>query len=137
MNNSMKFSLTEVSEMTGVSKRNVRFYIQQGLVKRPNGAGRGAWYDREHLLQLAQIGEWQKAGLSLERIGELLRGNAERHPLPPRVRAGGIEVWTRLTLREGIELHLQPGLTGLSPAQVKRLRTRLLEAIAEVAPIEE
>ena len=131
MNNSIQYSLDEVCEMTNVSRRNVRFYIQQGLVDRPNGAGRGAWYGRDHLIQLMVISHWKDQGLSLQRIRELLQGK-DAPALPPRRDTGGIEVWSHLHVKDGIELHIQPGKAGLSPEQLRLLQEKLLLAISEI-----
>ena len=128
----MRYTLSEVCEMTSVSRRNVRFYIQEGLVDRPNGAGRGAWYGRDHLIQLMVIGHWQGEGLSLQRIRELLQGKDPTSLPPPRDNTGGIEVWSHMHLKDGIELHIQPGKAGLSPEQLRTLRERLLTALDDI-----
>lgn len=128
----MRYTLSEVCEMTNVSRRNVRFYIQEGLVDRPNGAGRGAWYGRDHLIQLMVIGHWQGEGLSLQRIRELLQGKDPKSLPPPRDNTGGIEVWSHMHLKDGIELHIQPGKAGLSPEQLRMLRERLLTALDDI-----
>ena len=117
--------------MTNVSRRNVRFYIQQGLVDRPNGAGRGARYGRDHLIQLMVISHWKAQGLSLQRIRELIQGK-DAPVLPPRRDTGGIEVWSHLHVTDGIELHIQPGKAGLSPEQLRLLQEKLLLALSEI-----
>lgn len=131
MNNSIQYSLDKVCNMTGVTRRNVRFYIQEGLVDPPNGAGRGAWYGAAHLRQLIVIGHLQGEGLSLQRIRELLRSK-DAHALPARRDTTGIEVWSHMHLRDGIELHIQPGKAGLSPEQLRLLQEKLLLALSEI-----
>ena len=64
-------------------RRTVRYYIQEGLVDRPAGAKRGAYYTKHHVEQLMTIRTWQRAGLSLERIRELV-SDGERALLPCR-----------------------------------------------------
>src|SRR6185369_1700348 len=113
-------SLDELAALAGVSARTVRFYIQQGLVSRPEGAKRGAFYQRRHVEQLLLIRRWTDAGLSLERVRELVAG-APEDPPPRAARPGSVEVWSRVTLADGLELHLEPGRAGLSPAQVRAL----------------
>jgi DNA-binding transcriptional MerR regulator len=132
MSNLMRYTLSEVCEMTNVTPRNVRYYIQQGLVDRPNGAGRGARYGRDHLLQLMVIGHWQAEGLSLERIRELLRHKGSKSLPSPRQNTGGVEVWSHIHVKHGIELHIQPGKAGLSPEQLRVLLEKLLEALDEI-----
>ena len=50
-----KFSLEELSELTGISRRTIRFYIQKGLMNGPEGEKRGAYYTTEHLEDLLRI----------------------------------------------------------------------------------
>ena len=120
-------SLDDLASLTGVTPRTVRFYIQQGLVSRPEGAKRGAFYLQRHVEQLLMIRRWTDAGLSLDRVRELVEG-APADP-PPRVaKAGSVEVWSRVTLADGVEIHLEPGRAGLSPEQVRALVRAVTEA---------
>jgi DNA-binding transcriptional MerR regulator len=57
-----------------MNKRTVRYYIQKGLVDRLEGVGKGAFHSRSHLEQLLSIRKWKAAGLSRERIQEILTG---------------------------------------------------------------
>ena len=128
----MQYTLSEVCEMTNVTPRNVRYYIQQGLVDPANGAGRGAWYGRRHLMQLMMVSQLQAEGLSLERIRELLRDKGPKPLLPPRENTGGVEVWSHIYVKHGVELHIQPAKAGLSPEQLRLLREKLLEALDDI-----
>ena len=104
--------------MCGVTPRTVRYYIAEGLLERPQGERRGAHYLQRHLEQLLLIRRWTDAGLSLERIRELIAGAPEdppRRPVPP----GSVEVWSRATVADGLEVHLEPGRAGLTPEQVR------------------
>lgn len=88
-----RLSLDQLATLAGVSARTVRYYIQQGLVSRPEGAKRGAYYVQRHVEQLLLIQRWTQAGLSLERVRELCAGAPED---PPRRAAapGTVEVWS-------------------------------------------
>ena len=113
-----RLSIDEIASLTGLTARTVRYYIQQGLVSRPEGAKRGAYYERRHVEQLLLIRRWTDAGLSLDRVRELLAGAPEdppRRPVPP----GSVEVWSRVTVADGLEVHLEPGRADLSPDQVR------------------
>ncbi|MBK6803293.1 MAG: MerR family transcriptional regulator [Novosphingobium sp.] len=115
-----RLSIDQLATLTGLTARTVRYYIQQGLVSRPEGAKRGAFYERRHIEQLLLIRRWTDAGLSLDRIRELIAGAPEdppRRPAPP----GSVEVWSRMTLADGLEVHVEPGRAGLSPEQVRAL----------------
>jgi len=126
-----ELSLDDLASLTGVTPRTVRFYIQQGLVSRPEGAKRGAFYLQRHVEQLLMIRRWTDAGLSLDRIRELIAG-APADPPPRAASAGSVEVWSRVTLADGLEVHLEPGRAGLSPAQVRALVRAVTEAYREV-----
>lgn len=104
----------------GVTPRTVRYYIAEGLVDRPIGEKRGAHYVRRHLEQLLLIRRWTDAGLSLERVRELLSG-APEDPAPRRAAPGSIEVWSRLTVADGLEIHVEPGRADLTPDQMRSL----------------
>lgn len=75
-----------------------------------------------HLEQLLEIRKWQRAGLSLERIRELMQQTGQEPVVPPRPRgAGTLEVWSHLVIDDGIELTIEPSRAGLSPEQVREL----------------
>ena len=120
------FGIDELCSLTGVVRRTVRFYTQKGLLDPPEGERHGAYYTRRHLEQLLLIRKWQAAGVSLERIGRLLRGEVAGLPSAPE--PGTVEVWSRVMLRPGLEVHLEPGRLGLTPEQARELIQRLLAA---------
>jgi len=129
------FAIDELATLTELPRRTVRFYIQQGLVDRPIGEKRSAYYTTSHLEQLLTIRKWQQAGLSLERIREILANkNGEALP-PPRPRgAGTVEVWSHLVVSDGLEVTLEPSRAGLSSGQVReffRSVTALYEQIKQ------
>jgi DNA-binding transcriptional MerR regulator len=114
-----RFSIDQLSALAGVTPRTVRYYIAQGLLDRPAGEKRGAHYLQRHLDQLLLVRRWTDAGLSLERIRELQAGAPEEAP-PRTMRPGTVEVWSRVTLADGLELQLEPGRAGLSPEQLRQ-----------------
>ena len=113
------FTIDELCALVELPRRTVRYYIQQGLVERPVGETRAAYYTGRHLEQLLSIRKWQRAGLSLERIRELLVAPEGAVP-PPRPRgAGTVEVWSHLVVADGLEVTIEPGRVGLTPEQVR------------------
>ena len=132
MNQVKTFSLDEISVLAELPRRTVRYYIQCGLIDRPQGIGKGAFYSERHVEQLLLVRKWQLAGLSLERIGELLK-QPEDGPLPPTPRrAGTVEVWSHLVVADGIELTLEPGRAGLTPEQVRAFFRAVSQAYAHI-----
>ena len=128
MSEDRTFSLDELCTLADLPKRTVRYYMQIGLVDRPEGLNRGARYHPRHLEQLLAIRKWQAAGLSLERIRELLATpDPDAPPLKPR-QAGSVEVWSRLLVAPGVELHIEPGQAGLSPEAVRAFCRAVLAA---------
>jgi DNA-binding transcriptional MerR regulator len=126
-----RYSIDELSTLVGVTARTVRYYISEGLLDRPEGEKRGAFYVERHLQQLLQIRRWTDAGLSLERIRELRSGSSDDPP-PRPVRPGTVEVWSRVTLADGLELQIEPGRAGLSPEQVRALVRAVQAAYRQV-----
>lgn len=119
MNKQTTFTLEEIAALAELPRRTVRYYIQSGLIDRPQGIAKGAFYTQHHVEQLLLVRKWQLAGLSLERIGEVLKQQTSG-PLPPTPRrAGTVEVWSHLVVADGIEMALEPGRAGLSPEQVR------------------
>lgn len=119
MNEPETFTLEDIATLAELPRRTVRYYIQTGLVDRPQGIGKGARYTRRHLEQLLTIRKWQLAGLSLERIGDLLRQPATGVLPPTPRRPGTVEVWSHLVVADGVELTVEPGRAGLAPEQVR------------------
>jgi DNA-binding transcriptional MerR regulator len=114
------YSIDELAALVELPRRTVRYYIQQGLVDRPIGEKRAAYYTAAHLEQLLTIRKWQHAGLSLDRIREILAGPDAAMLPPARPRgAGTVEVWSHLVVADGLEVTLEPGRAGLSPEQVR------------------
>lgn len=137
MNEPKTFTLDEVAALAELPRRTVRYYIQSGLIDRPQGVGKGAYYTQRHVEQLLLVRKWQLAGLSLERIGELLRQQAAG-PLPPTPRRPGtVEVWSHLVVADGVELTLEPGRAGLTPDEVRAFFRAVTQAYAQIHESEE
>ena len=113
-----RYNIHDLATLASVPTRTVRFYIAKGLIDRPHGAKRGAWYEERHLQQLLLIRRWTDAGLSLDRVRELQAGSPEEAP-PRRVKPGTVEVWSRVTLADGVEVQLEPRRAGMTPEQVR------------------
>lgn len=126
------YTLDELCVLVELPRRTVRYYIQVGLMDRPEGETRAAKYFRRHLDQLLTIKKWTQAGLSLERIRDLMQ--AEAHPTPPtpQRRPGSVEVWTHLLIADGVELKIEPSRAGLTPEQVRELLRQTMAAFEAI-----
>ena len=112
-------SLGELCILADMPVRTFRYYVQTGLVDRPDGGTKGAKYGAKHLEQVLLIKKWTASGVSLERIKELLHGEAS--PVPAKARKpGSIEVCSHLLVAEGVELVLEPGRAQMTPEQVRK-----------------
>ena len=131
-----KYTFNELCSLTEQAIRTVRYYMQKGLVSPPEGSRKGAFYTQKHLDELLTIRKWQRAGLSLERIRELLfEGTTEQGQMPPPRgrRPGDLEVWSKLFVKEGLEIHLEPKMAGMSPEQVRDFCRRVMALADELS----
>ena len=100
-----RYGIVELAELGGVSRRTVRYYVQEGLLPAPFGVGRGQHYGPAHLERLLAVKRLQQIGLALDEIRRELRGEparAARRQAAPVSRS----VWRRLVLMPGVELHV-------------------------------
>ena len=124
------YPLSELCVLANLPVRTVRYYVQMGLVDKPEGETRAARYSNKHLEQLLRIKKWTTAGVSLERIRELLQG--ETPPVPARLGFGSVQVCSHLRIAEGIELVIEPISAQLSPEQVRQLAQGVLALISQI-----
>ncbi len=115
-----RYSIDELAALAELPRRTVRYYIQQGLVDRPVGEKRAAFYTALHLEQLLTIRKWQNAGVSLDRIREIL-AKPEMGDLPPsRPRGHGtVEIWSHLVVTDGLEVTLEASRAGMSSEDMR------------------
>ncbi|MCL1079682.1 MerR family transcriptional regulator [Parashewanella spongiae] len=130
MKTSNQYSLAELCKLVDLTPRTVRFYIQKQILSAPEGTGRAAFYHQQHLEQLLEIRKWQDAGLSLERIKELLNSNGDSKPIPPikPKQPGDIEVCSHVHIADGLTLQIEPTKAGLNSDQMRQLISTVLSA---------
>ncbi len=125
------FTIDDLCRLSDFPKRTVRYYIQLGLVDRPIGETRSAHYLEVHLDQLLQIKRLTEAGVSLERVREVMAG--EESPVSVNQRKpGSIAVKSHLYIAPGIELQISPDESGMSPEQVRALVREVMNASQKV-----
>jgi DNA-binding transcriptional MerR regulator len=106
--------IAELAQAAGLSRRAVRFYVQQQLLPPPDGVGRGRHYNQAHLERLGQIAKLQSAGHSLDAIRRIINGEPAPPPTPQKSRAAirpllSAKLMTRVELGDGVELQFDAG----------------------------
>ena len=125
------FTLDELCTLTDLTKRTVRYYMQLGLVERPIGETRAAHYTSRHLDQLLRVKQLTEAGVSLERIREVMAGGDT--PVPTRQRRpGSIEVRSHLFVAPGLEIQISPEEAGMTPEQLRAFVREVMQAAERV-----
>ena len=118
--NTKTFTADELSQLTDIPKRTIRYYIQLGLVDRPIGETKAAHYVDTHLDQLLRVKKLTEAKVPLERIRQVMDGEAEAPPTSPR-KPGSMEVKTHLYVMPGVEIQISAEEAGMSPEQIRML----------------
>lgn len=126
-------NIGELADAAGITRRAVRFYVQQRLLPPPLGVGRGDHYDHTHLAALRRINELQRTGHSLAAIARILAGDAV--PQPPRAPQAepppeaplAASAYTRFTLAPGVELHIDTARHPLAFRDLPKIQRALRE----------
>ncbi len=68
-----EYSIQEISDQSSLPRRTIHFYVQQGLLPPPEGAGVGTRYSETHLLCLQIIPLLKRKGQKLDQIRASLK----------------------------------------------------------------
>lgn len=104
-----RYTMGDLERETGLSARNIRYYITEELLPPAKGRGVGATYSDEHLLRLQAVNALKDKGASLKEIKQKLDAlskddiSAMLHveTAPPEDR------WRRVMLHPDLELHVR------------------------------
>ena len=129
MKTEKKYTIKELSVLVDMTARNIRFYIQQEVVDKPHGLNKGAYYTEKHLQQLLTVKKYKDAGVSLERITQIIHEEENATVVNYKIKPGNIEVISRIQLMEGLELTVNPERSGLTQQDIRKLSRGLLEII--------
>jgi len=131
MENNKRYTLKELVSLVGITARNIRFYIQEGIIDKPFGQNRGAYYTDRHLQQLLTVKKYKEAGVSLERIRQIIHEDS----LPKvnyNITPGNIEIVSRIHIMDGVELTINPELSRLTQNEIRVITKTILETIEKI-----
>jgi len=115
----LAYTLDQLCQLADCSKRTVRYYVQLGLLPRPQGQTKAARYSTEHLECLLKVKHLSASGLSLQAIAQALRSPAT--PAPVRRQPGSVQLRRHIWLAPGVELQIDATETDLPPDQLHGL----------------
>ena len=124
MTEDARYAIGDLADLGGVSRRTVRYYVQEGLIPSPLGIGRGNHYGREHLDQLLKVKALQETGQTLDEIRRALRGRSREVQHPAQAPAAPVPdrtLYRRLVLAPGVELHVAGNVRLPSPGKLNEL----------------
>lgn len=96
-----KYTIQELSVLTGFSIRTIRYYVQEGLIDPPAGRGRGGFYFDSQLNQLRQIKSLQEKGMKLSSIVQYFKGSDVQEATYAR------DVWVKYEIAPGLEINVR------------------------------
>jgi DNA-binding transcriptional MerR regulator len=131
-NTDRTYSADELATLSGTPRRTIRYYFQLGLVSRPEGETRAAFYTWQHLNQLLRIRELTEQGISLDRISQRLRSQDDVTETASPVQPGTISVRSHLQIAAGVSLDIDSGLANLTPEQLRTFAREILGAYQRV-----
>jgi DNA-binding transcriptional MerR regulator len=99
-----RYTIEELSQITGFSRRTIRYYVAEGLLEPPAGRGRGGFYFDSQVETLKRISALRAKGVRLSAIVELLSGGGGAQVPSER------ELWIRYEIEPGLEIHIERGL---------------------------
>jgi len=123
MSAAVRYPIGELATLGGVSRRTVRYYVQEGLIPQPLGLGRGNHYTADHLEQLLRVKAMQESGRTLDEIRGALGQAPSRRAAgkPAREEVLPRSLWRRIALMPGVEVHVASTSRLPSPARLREL----------------
>lgn len=101
-----RYTIDDLTEKTGFSRRTIRYYVQEELIEPPAGRGRGGFYNDSHLSMLLKIQALRERGFTLGAIAGLVKNAPAQEPETELAR----QAWARYEVVPGVELHVSRGL---------------------------
>ncbi|HVP20564.1 MAG TPA: helix-turn-helix domain-containing protein [Anaerolineaceae bacterium] len=134
-----EYSIQELSDLTGVPRRTIHFYTQQGILPPPQGAGLSTRYQQEHLVRLKLIPYLRRRSLRLDQIRTFLN---EQDPSELTQLLLEEQSSTRVAMKSpaapppqgmsGIVYNLPGGMTLIVPAETAAKDARRIKEIIKI-----
>ncbi len=130
-----EYTIQELIEQSGVPRRTIYFYTQQGILPPLQGAGLSARYQDAHLLRLKLIPLLRQHGMRLDQIREYFDGQDESTlesrlkeelavPQPPSAIPAPTPqpgAFVHYSLPKGMTLLVPADVAARQPAKVKEI----------------
>ena len=115
-----RFSAERLSAITGLTRRTIRYYVQEELIDKPVGEKNGAYYTDRHLADLLWVKEKAEAGYKLAGIRSILEARKrQQQQEEPSRRPDVQEIWTHLNICSGIKLLIEPSSAQIPPQDLR------------------
>ncbi len=125
------YTIGELAERAGLTRRTLRFYVQKGALSPPEGAGRGARYTELHLAQLEVIADAKERNVTLDRVAHFQSAEASELSSPTGDSLDATR-WRRLEVAPGLELHARED--EFSATERDALSAALSDALRRLRP---
>jgi DNA-binding transcriptional MerR regulator len=107
------YTVSDLEALTGINRRTIHFYVKEGVLPAPQGAGGGARYGEEHLLRLQLTRELQRSHLKLSGIKEAMdRLSLEQMRAMAKKAGAPSKPWDRRALEDWVQSRVHRSLTG-------------------------
>jgi DNA-binding transcriptional MerR regulator len=140
MSDQAALTINDLERESGLPRRTVHFYVQQGVLPPPVGTGPAARYSATHLLRLRALRALQGAGWRLDDIrrgfaranDETVRDWLEVRPPPPRL-APAVDLNGVNARRPGLTRVVAPENLADNPPPTPALRYQLADDVELLA----
>ena len=147
-----EYTIQELIEQSGIPRRTIYFYTQQGILPPLQGAGLSARYQRVHLLRLKLIPYLRQGGMRLDQIHEYFdrqdektlearlkdeeSGKAKHSPAtspasPVTFTSSTPGAYIHFALPKGMTLLVPADIAARNPARVKEIIQTIQEKMEE------
>ena len=100
----MEYTVSELADKAGVTKRTIHYYISKGLLLPPEGSGVNSLYNDEHLERILLIKKLQAEYMPLNKIREYILENPTEKV---KVKKNSKEIKSKIAREEDQEIYFR------------------------------